>query len=742
MRIGKEGVVAAVFLLLAAMLYGVSVWGTGNPAPAELECLVSDTKGTTVAVQEHEGTSYLFLPSSADVTRLTLRCADDDAVLRGNRGEVRLDGKPVDLTALAEPEDTGEYAVQLVRQDSVKSITVMQSANLRSVYLSSETAQYNQEWLDSSANNRAKGSMALLTADGETVYSGGLTQIRVRGNTTAMNDKKPYQIKLQEASDLLSTGDEANESKTWLLIANYSDATLMQNKVIYDLAQELGLAYTTECEFVDLYYDGKYCGNYLLCEKLEMSDGRIEVDGLGELTDNLNQAQGNLDAIPSEEKELDNGVSIRYVPLNGNPEDNSGGYLFEMEVAYRYPEEQAGFCTAAGQHFVIKNPAHATEKQVTYISSLWQQVENAAEHGGTDPESGKSIDELIDIRSLAQVYLMNELAKNGDGFSTSTFFYKKAGEDKLYAGPVWDFDISCGIWYNKWSGYLQDPEGILTGALRLPYQLLQMDSVWNATTELYREEWYPVIRDILLGDQDAQGTVLHSIAYYEKQLEASQAMNYKLWPMTRTTYTNVYPAWGGDTFAGNVAYLREFLSKRSQWLYQEFGKQRADWQRLPDDVPASDRFLTDYLTIRDNGWLDNESEAMFGADSDAVWSDLLTVLYCSQTGGDAGTAFADKQTWLREQGVSVRFGADDTLTREQLAQVLYEYAGQPEGAFDGLNGAADADAVSEPCRNAVSWAASNGILRTEETQVLPQRTVTRSEGCTMILEYKRIQEAG
>ncbi len=55
--------------------------------------------------------------------------------------------------------------------------------------------------------------MALLAADGESVYDGKLTQIKGRGNSTWKGAKRPYQIKLDKKTDLLQTGDSADKGQ-------------------------------------------------------------------------------------------------------------------------------------------------------------------------------------------------------------------------------------------------------------------------------------------------------------------------------------------------------------------------------------------------------------------------------------------------------------------------------------------------------------------------------------------------
>jgi len=81
---------------------------------------------------------------------------------------------------------------------------------------------------------------------------------------------------------------------------------------------------------------------------------------------------------------------------------------------------------------------------MSYISALYQAFEDAVMNGGVHPDTGKDYREYVDLDSLAQCFLLLELSQCGDAFQSSTYFYKPAGEEKLYAGPLWDFDSAYG----------------------------------------------------------------------------------------------------------------------------------------------------------------------------------------------------------------------------------------------------------------------------------------------------------
>ena len=111
-------------------------------------------------------------------------------------------------------------------------------------------------------SNRAKGSMALLAADGESVYDGKLTQIKGRGNSTWKGSQSAPIGSSWTKTDLLQTGDSADEAKTWVLLANFYDPSAVRNMLALDLRRALQMECNMGYRPVCLFYDGKFRGLY------------------------------------------------------------------------------------------------------------------------------------------------------------------------------------------------------------------------------------------------------------------------------------------------------------------------------------------------------------------------------------------------------------------------------------------------------------------------------------------------
>lgn len=105
-------------------------------------------------------------------------------------------------------------------------------------------------------------------------------EIRGRGNTSWEREdipKKQFRIKLSEKLSLL--GEPAD--KSWVLISNYLDKSMLRNKMAFHISSLSNLDYTPRSHFVELILNGHYWGTYQLCEKLKISKHRVNVGNDG-----------------------------------------------------------------------------------------------------------------------------------------------------------------------------------------------------------------------------------------------------------------------------------------------------------------------------------------------------------------------------------------------------------------------------------------------------------------------------
>lgn len=742
-------VVGCVLLIVGVMYVNGSVsddpelavdWGTlyayGDPAE----------ENTRIEVQAVENENTLVLPATASPEAVSLFFDIPDAVkvsAAGDLGSARIrSGEPVDLTALC---SDGRYALTLEakkgREISQYALRLFFADQIGTMYLLSDDPQNEgRAWVESSPDksNKAEGRMLLQNADGSVVYNDALTQIKGRGNSTWRHDKKPYQIKLDEKTDLLQTGSDDNATKTWVLLANYSDPSMMRNTLIYNLGLELGMGFCTENSWVNLYYDGEYRGCYLLSEKVEVGSGRVDITDLEELNEEANDGVDFGD-LSVETGRTDNGATYHYCAGMASPEDVTGGYLLEMELYTRVEEEICYFTTTRGQNVVVKSPEYASREEMDYIASLYQAWEDAIYNGGVNPVTGKRYTEYVDLRSTAVCYLANEISKNQDGFRTSSFFYKDNDDDMMYMGPLWDYDITLNF-----NGKMQ-PTGFDTAKAGLGAALCELGDFREAVKQVYLEEAYPLLTGVVLADADAvsENRVIRSVGYYDALLANSMRCDSLLWPNT-------------EAWKQNVTQLGDFLAARAEYLREEIAKWSADTpfvlaESLFADVDENAWYFADVHKAAEYGLMVGGGGDAFYPEQNAIRAHVLQTIY--NMVGRPLVEFSDvysdvKQhdehanavSWAVQNGVLMEspdglFAPMEHPSREEVIVYLYRYHGSPEVERDSLDGFADAMEISEHAQKAMAWAAEEELLFTENGKLRPADAVTRAELASMLVRF-------
>ena len=110
----------------------------------------------------------------------------------------------------------------------------------------------------------------------------------------------------------------------------------------------------------------------------------------------------------------------------------------------------------------------------------------------------------------------------------------------------------------------------------------------------------------------------------------------------------------------------------------------------------------------------------------------------------AGSWFTDAVVWASAQGIvdgydSGLFGPSDSLTREQLATILYRYAklrGMSTYApADALAGYADAASVSAYALDAMRWAVYTGLMQGSENGLEPGSSASRAQVAAIVHRF-------
>lgn len=443
------------------------------------------------------GIYYVFLPSYADLTRTRLVLSEANASIQ--IGQVQLtDGLDCGVFELNQ-----QYACTYHHRGKThnNSIIFVKSDGIPAVYIS--TLSESMEYIHAEKDNQESGAIRIYTDMGMQCYEGMIESISGRGNTSwDQYEKKPYNIRLEVAADLLGMGSAQN----WVLLANAADVSNMRNKIVYDFAKKLGLAYSPDSRWIDLYLNGCYAGLYLLCEKNEVHSERVDIE-------------------------------------------QEGSVLVSQELESRLVQQKRSFVTTENkQIFRIHYPITVTEQSISKIEQVLQSVENAIL---VEDNINYAWQNVIDLDSWTKKYLIEELFGNIDASYLSQYFYidGNINNGKLYAGPVWDYDLAIG---NKERWQLSSPNVLLANRLLVRdgvetpwfHSLCKKTIFWHSVKTSFEMTVIPQMQSLL------NFQIQEYAALISKAVEMDQIR------------------WGNPTynFEAEVKYIQNYLKSRVEFL--------------------------------------------------------------------------------------------------------------------------------------------------------------------------------
>ncbi len=347
----------------------------------------------------------------------------------------------------------------------------------------------------------------------------GSSKIKVRGNSTALADKKGYNFKLSEKQDFFGFG----KAKKWALLANAYDKTLIRNKIALDLEREMGIEYASQSAVAEVWINGRFLGSFQLCESVEVGKDRVDID-----------------------------VS-------------KGDALLEVES--QRTESGVKYITAAesGIRFAVNDPEDISDDGKILLNAKLNAADSAILSGDIN-----EIKKVIDVDSFAKFYVFSEFVKQVDFSYSSTRFYFKDGI--LYAGPGWDFDLSSG---NVGDGYAEYSEYNNGGSgssglwiAKFPWyeKLLECKEFRNLVKDVYKK-FRPTLENVYKNNEKGQSRINFLLSEYK----SSYLRNYSStdWSLnTDTSYGKIL-----DTdYDGYVSYLKNWFSERLEFLDGIYGK--------------------------------------------------------------------------------------------------------------------------------------------------------------------------
>lgn len=503
--------------------------------------------------------TYLFLPAYMDGQELELALDGYTAALIGD--DELADGDATNAL-------TNGAALTLLRGKRGTNVIVM-AGSLPAIHLTTESG--NLDYIHAKKGNKEAGDMQIIAADGTVDYDLPIDSIKGHGNATFVYEKKSYQVKLEKKAPLLGM----DESKSYVLLANQHENSLLRNRITFELADALDLPYTPDCRSVDLFVNGEFRGSYLLADKVGISGGSVDIVELEKEIEALNEEFLDRGGEP----EAYGRLSYQKGTYKGavwpkEPEDVTGGYLFELEYEQRYVDEASGVVTEKGQAVVVKSPELMTQSQGEYVNNLLNSFERAiCAADGVDPQTGVHYTDLADFDSLVRKYMIEETSKNYDGNKSSQYFFKDSDEEDelIYAGPVWDYDSAWGNYAPEGRPKVASPQELTVANGGENYSwwpaLSKQDDFAAGVSKVYTQELRPLL-EVLIGDADAGETGLRALDAYAAELDASAQMNFARWRVLNNKGREMRT---GATYEENIDYLKNWIRERMKVLDGAWG---------------------------------------------------------------------------------------------------------------------------------------------------------------------------
>lgn len=211
------------------------------------------------------------------------------------------------------------------------------------------------------------------------------TSIRGRGNSTWRYVKKPFALKLDKKTSIMGMP----KHKRWVLLANFLDNSFIKNSMAFWLSETLEMDYTVRGDFVDLVVNGEYQGMYWLGEQIKVDENRVDID-------------------------------------------EKHDYLLELDT---YFDEAWKFHSSKNFPYMVKNDDDMTQQKLDALRNRINDIEAELDTGNLSH---------IDLTSWAKAYLIQKIMGNVEiGHPKSFYVIYSSSEDKLKAGPAWDFDWSA-----------------------------------------------------------------------------------------------------------------------------------------------------------------------------------------------------------------------------------------------------------------------------------------------------------
>ena len=363
------------------------------------------------------------------------------------------------------------------------------------------------------------------------------TGFRLRGQSSASFEKTPYRLEFWD-----NAGDDADypvlgmpADSDWVLRGPFTDKALIREAFVYDLGREMGLK-APRYRFVEFYLNtdatpvgaSDYMGVYMVVETIKNSKNRLDLKGLDEDDTTLPTIQG--------------------------------GYIFKFE--WMAAEEPTLPCTGptstCWNYLEVADPDPLNAQQRDWLRGHLQQFHDVLRAPNfADPATGYQ--KYVDVPSFIDHMIVNELSRGMDAYLRSAHFYKDR-DGKVFAGPLWDFDLTFGV-----GGFFQNDQ-----VAGWQYQQTRQPQANDWHTQLLRDpafvnqlksRWQALRRGLL-----SDSALTSRIDALSRPLANGAQRNFQRWPNLSSATVGFFRTPTAPTWQGQVQAMRDWMQRRAQWL--------------------------------------------------------------------------------------------------------------------------------------------------------------------------------
>lgn len=375
-----------------------------------------------------------------------------------------------------------------------------------------------------------------------------LTTIRGRGNSTWWSQKRAFRLKFPSKTKLLAAADGTNEyanSKSWTLIANAIDKSLIRNALATEIGKYVGMPYNAAYKFVDLVINGEYWGSYHIGDHIQVDPDRV-----------------NIDSKEGWFMEMVYGNSFEEAPLI---HANLSSDITNVSINIKNPE--------------VDND-DSNDPAITAIADWFNNtLAPTMNQYAVDVHSEENgMRTYVDIETLIDYVITSELTGNYDA-CISNYLYKDKTDTKIKFGPIWDNDLSFGNY-----GETQNKHIYNTGkADWAPFGMLVQKFFGDAVfMKAYKRKW-----DKLFANNNIVSFINDKVNAISSSISCSWEDNSTRWPLNEQLIS-----WGGLTYDNNATYstvlkdITDYVSTHTSWLNTEY----SSWY---NDMKSSSSYTLD-----------------------------------------------------------------------------------------------------------------------------------------------------